>query len=206
MHRSRRIAALVVLVVALFTVPAMAGDLTPGDQAPDFTLTDSAGENHTLSDYKGKIVVLEWTNPQCPFVVNVYGNDSMLPLASWAQKEGVVWLTIDSSYFVTAASAQKWAESNKMKQPILLDATGMVGKMYDAKTTPNMFVINAEGVLVYSGAFDNNPKPTGVGDVNYVRRAITATMNGAEPETAQTKPYGCSVKYAKKETKEKAAS
>jgi len=87
-----------------------------------------------------------------------------------------------------------------------MDATGMVGKMYGAKTTPNMFVINAEGTLIYSGAFDNNPKPSGVGDVNYTRRAITASMNGTEPEVTETKPYGCSVKYAKKETKEKAAS
>jgi peroxiredoxin len=197
MHRSRRFAALVLLVVALIAVPAMAGDLAPGAKAPDFVLTDFAGETHKLSDYEGKIVVLEWTNPQCPFVINVYGNDTMLPLSLWAQQQGVVWLTIDSSYFVTADTAKRWAESVHMEQPILLDPTGNVGKLYGAKTTPNMFVINEEGVLVYAGAFDNNPKPSGEGDVNYVRRAITATQEGMKPEVTKVKPYGCSIKYAK---------
>lgn len=206
MHRTRPIAALFVLVLALFALPAMAETLEPGTEAPDFMLTDQMGENHQLSDYEGKVVVLEWTNPQCPFVVNVYASETMLPLARWAQKEGVVWLTIDSSYFVTAKSAQKWAEAQHIEHPILLDATGMVGKKYHAKTTPHMIVIGKDGKIAYNGAFDNNPRPTGTGDVNYVRRAIDAAKLGAEVETAQTKPYGCSVKYAKKESTEKAAS
>ena len=196
MHRSRRFAALVLLVVALIAVPAMAGDVAPGAKAPDFELTDFAGETHKLSDYDGKIVVLEWTNPQCPFVVNVYGNDTMSRSPSGAAAgRGVAdhrqQLLRHRGYREALGRSRAHGAAHPAR------SHRKVGQMYDAKTTPHMYVINDEGVLVYDGAIDNNPKPSGKGDVNYVRRAITATQEGMTPEVTQVKPYGCSIKYAK---------
>ena len=167
-----------------------------GSKVPDFTLTDFAGKTHTLSDYEGQIVVLEWTNPQCPFVRNVYANKLMSDLDAFCKENEVVHLGVDSSNFVTAEAEKKWAESQNIQNPILLDPSGAVGMKYGAKTTPHMFVIGKNGTLLYSGAIDDNPKPMGRGKTNYVEDALKAALAGKAVKITHEKPYGCSVKYA----------
>ena len=168
-----------------------------GHAAPDFELVDHAGNVHKLSDYAGKTVVLEWTNPECPFVVRHYKEDTFIDMAK--KHEDVVWLSIDSSHFVTAESASKWAKKEDIAYPILLDASGEVGKMYNARTTPHMFVIDPKGTLVYDGAIDDDPRGKSDERTNYVEAALTSVMKGKTVENATTKPYGCSVKYGKKD-------
>ena len=182
-----------------------------GDQAmhmaPDFELTDQNGAPHKLSDYRGKVVVLEWTNPQCPFVQRHYsdGNTTMIDL----QKEfgdDVVWMAVDSSHFVTAESASAWAEKKGIGYPILLDASGEVGQTYGAKTTPHMFVIGADGALLYDGAIDDDAPGKSDAPTNFVAAAVESALAGEPVETAKTKPYGCSVKYGKANAKSASAS
>lgn len=172
--------------------PAVA---TIGQPAPDFTLTDQAGNEHTLSDLRGKIVVLEWINPQCPFVQRHYGAGTMTKLDGEFPDDEVAWLAIDSSHFVEAADAEAWRQEHEIAYPILLDNSGEVGHAYDATTTPNMFVIDAEGTLRYMGAIDDDPRGRSDSPTNYVNQAVQALRNGEAVETAQTEPYGCSVKY-----------
>ena len=203
--KSARIFFAFVLAVA-FATPALAhcGKCGVGEahaehahkMAPDFELTDQNGNVHKLSNYHGKVVVLEWTNPTCPFVVRHYKADTMTDLAA-KYGEDVVWLAIDSSNFVTAESASKWAEAEGISYPILLDASGEVGQMYEAKTTPHMFVIGTEGEVLYDGAIDDDAAGKSESPTNYVEAALTSALAGQPVETAQTKPYGCSVKYAK---------
>lgn len=169
---------------------------TVGQPAPDFELPDEKGTTHKLSDLKGKIVVLEWTNPDCPVVQRVYGSQTM----QTAIKElgaDVKWLAIDSSNFVKPEDSTKWAGENKVDWPQLQDPTGATGKAYGAKTTPHMFVVDAEGVLRYSGAIDNNPngKLDAKDQKNYVVEAVKSLTAGTDVVDAETKPYGCSVKY-----------
>lgn len=202
--RIRNLALLTLAVVAL-SVPAVAGSghdhghdhakAQVGHAAPDFELVDHAGNVHKLSDYAGKTVVLEWTNPQCPFVVRHYDADTMTKLAK--ANDDVVWLAVDSSNFVTAESASAWAKKEDITYPILLDASGTVGKTYNARTTPHMFVIDAEGTLVYDGAIDDDPRGNKDGATNYVAAALASVKAGKDVATATTKPYGCSVKYGK---------
>lgn len=192
-------------VVALFTAaPAAQAAVEIGKPAPDFTGTDSNGKTHKLSDFKGKTVVLEWTNPECPFVVKHYDSKNMQGLQEKYTGEGVIWLTINSSAEgeqgnQTGEQANAYI-SEKASKPTarLLDASGEIGKLYDAKTTPHMFVINPEGNVVYAGAIDDNDssKPEDAATAkNYVSAALDAVLGGKPVETAQTKPYGCGVKY-----------
>ncbi|AXA36513.1 MAG: thioredoxin family protein [Candidatus Sumerlaea chitinivorans] len=193
--------ALAVCVVALsaFAHRVSAAETTAapqiGSAAPDFELKDSSGKVHRLSDYKGKIVVLEWINPTCPFVKRHYKANTMKSLAEKYAKDGVVWLAIDSSHFVTAEDAQKWIEQNKLSYPILIDADGKVGNLYGAKTTPHMFIVNKDGTLAYRGAIDDDPRGEKEKPLNYVDAALAKLVAGQAPETVETKPYGCSVKY-----------
>ena len=177
-----------------------------GSQAPGFTLKDSTGKEHSLSDYKGKFVVLEWFNEGCPFVKKHYTSGSMQKLQQEYTGKDVVWLSINSSApgeqgHMTADSAPKTIDDWKIKATkILFDHDGKVGKMYGAKTTPHMFVIDKEGKLVYQGAIDSKPTANAAdlaGAENYVKVALDSTMAGKPVENASTKPYGCSVKYAK---------
>ena len=166
-----------------------------GAAAPDFTLTDDSGKSHTLSDYKGKIVVLEWTSPACPYVVRHYDAKTMATTAS-ESGEDVVWLSVDSSHFVKAEEATAWREKHGISFPTLLDADGATARTYAAKTTPHMFVVDKEGMLRYSGAIDDNPRGEKKDAVtNYVSTAVQALKDGKDVETPETKPYGCSVKY-----------
>jgi peroxiredoxin len=169
-----------------------------GDTAPAFTLKDQTGKEHSLVDFKDKVVVLEWTNPGCPFVVYHLKENTTTDLnKKWKEKD-VVWLKIDSSNFVTADAAQKAVTDNNIDVPVLLDASGTVGKSYGAKTTPHLFVIDKDGKVAYSGAYDDNPTPEKKDGVkNYVDAALEKVTAGEKPEVTHIKSYGCSVKYAK---------
>jgi peroxiredoxin len=188
--------------------PAQVEPLVIGEPAPDFTLVDMAGKTHRLSDYtkEGKIVVLEWFNPGCPFVVKFYNNElTTKPTHAMAEKfkdQKVVWLLVNSTHtghrdFATnAVKVKEW----EVKHPVLMDSEGKVGKMYSARTTPHMFIVHRDGTLAYQGAMDSNrgASPAGPGDqvVNYVEQALTQLVAGETVTTAETRPYGCSVKYA----------
>ncbi len=183
--------------------PALAS-VEVGKAAPDFTATDINGKEVKLSALKGKTVVLEWTNHQCPFVVKQYDTKAMQDLQEKAVKDGVVWIAIVSSAAgkegnVTPEEAKKIdAESGAKYSHKILDSTGEIGKMYDAKTTPHMFVVNADGMIAYMGAIDSDPSPrlsAVEGATNYVAAALAALKAGKPVETASTKPYGCAVKY-----------
>lgn len=178
---------------------------TVGEAAPAFTATTAEGKTVSLSDFAGKIVVLEWHNKGCPFVVKHYGSGNMQALQKEMTDKDVVWLTVNSSAegqqgYETGEEALKTAAENKAAAThILIDAKGEIGKAYDAKTTPHMFVIDKEGKLAYAGAIDDRAsfKPEDIeGAKNYVREAVAALEAGKPVETSSTKPYGCSVKYA----------
>lgn len=185
---------------------ARAADDTPapGAAAPDFKLADIHGQEHSLGGYKGKYVVLEWTNYDCPFVRKHYGSGNMQALQKRATEAGAVWLSICSS----AAGKQghytpeKWRELSAAQKSaasaILLDADGAVGRLYGAKTTPHLFLISPEGLLLYMGAIDDKPgtDPAEIaGATNYLTQALAQARDGKAVEPAVTKPYGCSVKY-----------
>ncbi|MEM1418510.1 MAG: redoxin domain-containing protein [Myxococcota bacterium] len=167
-----------------------------GQPAPDFTLTDHAGAEHHLADYRGKIVVLEWTSPECPFVRRHYGNETdMVHTYRGLQGDDVVWLAVDSSHFNTAEASAAWREQHGIPYPILQDRDGAVGRLYAARTTPHMYVIDAGGVLRYQGAIDSDPRGREDAPTNYVSEAVGALQAGRPVPRAQTEPYGCTVKY-----------
>jgi peroxiredoxin len=174
------------------------------EKAPAFTLTDTQGTKHSLSDFKGKVVVLEWFNSGCPFVKKHYIQGNMQALQKTYTDQGVVWLTICSSapgkqgHMDAAGHNRKMAEWKMNATAMLMDESGQAGKAYGAKTTPHMFVINAEGEVVYQGAIDDK-RSTNPADIpqstNYVRAALDAVLAGEPVKEAKTMPYGCSVKY-----------
>lgn len=188
-----------IVLAAMVAMPAMAGDgASIGHAAPNFTLADSAGNKVSLSDFEGKIVVLEWLNPDCPFVQRHYKAGTMKSLATKYDGEDVVWLTINSTNYMDAAANAKFKAEYDLPYTILVDQSGEVGHLYGAKTTPHMYIIDGTGRLVYIGAIDDDPR--GNKDepaVNYVAVALDETLDGKTVTTAETKPYGCSVKYKK---------
>jgi peroxiredoxin len=184
---------------ALTLVTAMAvAEVEVGKPAPDFSVQDINGKTHKLSDYKGKVVVLESYNLDCPFVANHYNSGAMQELQGDVTGKGTVWLTVNSSY-ADAAKARKEFEAKKIKATALLyDPKGTIGKAYGFKTTPHLIIINKEGVVAYNGAIDD--KAVTEGDPreahNYVREAVGKLATGGSVPVAKTKPYGCGVKYA----------
>ena len=175
-----------------------------GEMAPAFTAKDINGETVSLADLKGKTVVLEWTNHECPFVMKHYETGNMQAAQEKAAEMGVTWISIVSSAkgnqgAVTAEEAKMIVEEKGAKAAHRIsDPKGEIGHMYAAKTTPHMFVIDAEGVLRYQGAIDDNPSPrqsTVEGAKNYVLEALMALDAGEEIEVTESRPYGCSVKY-----------
>jgi len=176
-----------------------------GEPAPDFTATDSNGEVHKLSEYQGKFVVLEWTNRGCPYTQKHYNSGNMQRLQREWTGRGVVWLTVISSApgkqgYVTASEENAYLkQANAAPTAVLLDPAGTLGHLYDAKTTPHIFVINPKGSLIYNGAIDDRPT-TDVSDVNgaknYVSLALEEASSGKPVGTPTSRPYGCSVKYA----------
>lgn len=200
-----RVLFVVVCAAALALAPtAASAGAVVGQPAPPFTLTDSHGQSHTLSDFEGKTVVLEWWNYQCPFVNKHYGGGSMQKLQKEWTGRGVVWLTVSSSGpgkqgYVDAASADSIMKGKGgAPTAILLDHDGSVGRAYGAKTTPHMFVIDAKGTLAYAGGIDDKPS-TDQADLatatNYVRAALEELSAGRAVSTPTSDPYGCAVKY-----------
>jgi peroxiredoxin len=192
------------LALAASTALFAADSPAVGTTAPDFSLTDSKGKTQTVSQYKGKYVVLEWFNPDCPFVKKHYGSGNMQKLQEELTAKGVVWLSIDSSApglegNLSAEQAEKKIAEWKTKQTALvLDPDGKAGRSYGAKNTPHMFVINPEGKIIYEGAIDSKatPNPSDIASsTNYVKVALEESLAGKTVSNANTKPYGCSVKY-----------
>lgn len=196
------ITILAFLVLGMTTVGA--AEVTTGEAAPDFTLIDSQGQQRSLSDFKGRHVVLEWVNYECPFVVKHYKSGNMQSLQKTYADQGVVWLSVNSSapgkqgYYTAEEINQVMANSGAAPAAYLIDESGEVGRLYGAKNTPHMYVINPEGVLVYQGAIDNDPgfDQSGIpGAENYVVAALAASMADEPVALKSTRAYGCSVKY-----------
>jgi len=170
-----------------------------GKRAPDFTLKTFDGKTVSLSDYRGKIVVLEWFNFECPYLMYHYGQPStMIKLANKYKDKNVVWLAMNSTSHTTPEANIDFAKKYKPPYPILDDRPGKVGDAYGAKTTPHMFIISPRGNIVYEGAIDNSPNgrtPAGQEPVNYVDKALAELTSGRPVSIKETKPYGCTVKY-----------
>lgn len=191
-------------MLAVFAVPTFAVKAKIGHSAPDFSLTDLNGQTHQLADFSGKTVVLEWINPECPFVVKHYGSGNLPSLQSSATADGVVWLLINSGSpgaqgDFAPPEATTWLEKHGAAPTAYLrDSDGTVGRLYGAQTTPHMYVINPSGELVYQGAIDSirsaNPRDIAKAE-NYVATALAAVEAGTMPTRTATQPYGCSVKY-----------
>jgi len=192
------------LIAILFACVAQAQKI--GEPAPDFQATDSNGQAHKLSEYRGKFVVLEWHNNGCPYTRKHYESGNMERLQKEWTARGVIWFTVISSApgqqgYVTAQQENDYMKKmNAAPTAALLDPSGDVGKLYAAKTTPHMFVINTNGVLIYDGAIDSKAT-TDQADIatstNYVSQALDEAMAGKPVSTPTSRPYGCSVKYAR---------
>lgn len=169
-----------------------------GQAAPDFTLKSSDGKDVKLSEFKGKVVVLEWTNHECPFVKRHCATAKTMQntFAKFTGKN-VAWLQMDSNHFCVEKkdSINEFRKTNNITYPTLLDADGKVGHLYGAKTTPHMFVIDAKGLVVYMGAIDDDAQGNKTGARNYVFEAVEAALNNSTVPVAKTESYGCSVKY-----------
>jgi peroxiredoxin len=201
---SRRTLLAATLVAALgAAAPALAAPAI-GKAAPAFSAVDAQGKTRTLSEFKGKTVVLEWTNEGCPYVQKHYKAGAMQALQKQAAADGVVWLTVVSSApgkqgYLSADQAKGWkAGQNAGYTALLLDPKGDVGRAYDAKTTPHMYIVNPAGQLVYMGGIDDKPSadPASLkGAKNYVSAALADLKAGRSVAQPATKPYGCSIKY-----------
>lgn len=199
------ITALIVTLVSLAsTATASAETAVVGKPAPDFKLSDAQGKDTSLSQFKGKTVVLEWYNPTCPFVKKFYANGNMQQFQKEAVAKGAVWLTINSNaegkpgHLAQGDAAQAAKAASLNSTALLLDPKGTVGREYGARTTPHMFVVDPKGTLAYAGAIDDTPS-TSSGDIesaeNHVMSAIDAIAQGKAVDPASTEPYGCAVKY-----------
>jgi peroxiredoxin len=202
---TKRFAGWLAALFAMLVFLPLAWAVRVGEAAPDFTATDSNGNVQHLADYTGKYVVLEWTNRGCPYTQKHYNSGNMQRLQrEWTQK-GVVWLTVISSAPGTQGFATADDENAYVKQikasptAVLLDPKGNLGHLYDAKTTPQMFVISPQRILLYDGAIDDRPS-TDTADIqgakNYLSQALEEAMAGRQVSVPTTRPYGCSVKYA----------
>jgi peroxiredoxin len=176
-----------------------------GAAAPTFSTTATTGKSVSLADYRGRVVVLEWTNHECPYVRKHYETGNMQALQKESTGQGVVWLTLISSApgeqgSVSASQAdQLTATRHAVPTAVLLDSTGVVGRMYGATNTPHMYVVDTAGTLVYAGAIDDKPttrKSDVPGAQNYVREALQAVATGQSVKTPVTRAYGCTVKYS----------
>ena len=195
---------LIATAAALFATGAAHAATTVGQPAPDFTLTDATGKPVRLSDFKGKHVVLEWTNPGCPFVRKHYDSGNMPATQKDATGKNVVWLSINStekasSDYLEPARLSAWlAERKAVPTAVLMDEEGTVGKSYGARTTPHMYIVNPQGVLVYAGGIDSIPsaRPADIEKAtNYVKTGLAQVLAGQPITEAATRPYGCSIKY-----------
>lgn len=193
------------IAAAALLIAAPAYAATAGQQAPAFTATDSNGKTESLAQYRGKYVVLEWTNRDCPYTRKHYDSGNMQKLEQQWTARGVVWLTILSSapgeqgYLTAEQENAQLTRTHAHPTAAILDPHGEIGRQYGAKTTPHMFVIDPQGRIIYAGAIDDKPS-TDLADVgparNYVSAALTSALEGQPVAVATTRPYGCSVKYA----------
>ena len=194
------------LLASLLALPTLAlAVATPGEKAPDFSEQDAAGTTHSLKDYQGEWLVLEWFNKDCPYVRKHYGSNNMQSLQETYTGKNVNWLTVISSAegkqgYLEPAAAIKEAKSHNLNAsaPFLLDPDGSMGRAYGAKTTPHMFIINPEGDVVYAGAIDDNDSanPAVIPEsTNYVAAALDAALAGEPVAVSSSRAYGCSVKY-----------
>ena len=206
MHRhSIALAGVSALLAALLMLPGQARPAPAvGQAAPDFSLTDTAGKTVKLSDFKGKHVVLEWTNPGCPFVRKHYDPSNMQALQKEAGGKGVVWLAVNSTAdshpdYLAPAQMGRWMSQQKAAPAAtLMDEEGSVGKSYGARTTPHMYIVNPQGMLIYAGGIDSIPsaRPDDIKTAtNYVRAGLAESLAGKPLSTPASRPYGCSVKY-----------
>jgi peroxiredoxin len=194
---------LIVFVMALVVSITLASspNVEVGKAVPEFSLTDLNGKTVKLSDYKGKIVVLEWTNPNCPFVQRVY-RDAVMTNVQKKYADNVVWLVVNSTNpkhqdYETAEDLKKtYTDWKASFASMLLDPDGKIGRMFDAKTTPHMYIIDKAGTLVYAGAIDDDPRGNKSEKINYVDAALQSLLDGKAIATTTTKPYGCTIKYA----------
>lgn len=194
----------VALFLMIFSWLVFAQQAKLNESAPDFKLTDSKGNLHSLGDYNGKIVVLEWINFDCPFVKKHYDSKTMQELQSKYSEKGIVWLAVCSSNkgkqgnFSVEEINRRTKSLDARYAGYLIDEDGKVGKMYGAKTTPHMYIINTEGILVYAGGIDDKAT-TDIKDIpgskNYVSLALNELLKGNSVSIQSSTPYGCSVKY-----------
>ena len=198
--------ALVLALTSCTALDSYAAAARVGDPAPAFTATDSNGRTHRLADYKGKLVVLEWHNRDCPYTRKHYESQNMQKLQKEWTGKGVVWLTVISSApgeqgYVTADDENAYLKKmNAGPTAVLLDPKGDVGRLYGARTTPHMFIVDAGGNLIYNGAIDDRPTTDAsdiAGATNYVSAALQQATSGKPVAQATTQPYGCNVKYAR---------
>ncbi|HEY7120080.1 MAG TPA: thioredoxin family protein [Tepidisphaeraceae bacterium] len=181
-------------LIAVWTVNSQADQASLGQRAPAFTAQDQQGKTVSLSDFAGKIVVLEWINPDCPFVQRHAHDHTMKDLA--ARYKDVIWIGVNTTKSATNPIDADWAKQNGLTYPILNDSSSQIGQAYGAKTTPHMFVIDRKGNLVYRGAIDNDPDGKKTSDkINYVQRALDELLAGKPVSIPETKSYGCAVKY-----------
>jgi len=195
---------IVLSALAAFAAQGAFAEAVPGQDAPAATFTCTGGKSHAVADFKGKYVVLEWTNPGCPFVKKHYGSGNMQKLQKELTGQGVVWLTVNSAAPGKAGhmTAAKWdvlaKEQGSAASARVVDESGEVGRAFGAKTTPHSFVVGPDGKVLYTGALDDKPT-TDVADlagaVNYVKQAIEESKAGRPVSTPRTPPYGCGVKY-----------
>ncbi len=189
----------------VFTATLATAAATVGQPAPTFTAVDATGKAVSLADFKGKTVVLEWVNPGCPFVQKHYSAANMQGTQKDATAKGVVWLAINSTAtdagdYLPPAEMAKWMQTQKAAaSAMLMDADGKVGRAYGARTTPHMYIVDPAGKLVYAGGIDNKPSsnPADIpSSTNYVKAALGETLSGKPVSQANTRPYGCSIKYS----------
>ena len=204
-RRTMLMAGASLLLLAAATLATQA-NATPsvGQAAPDFSLKDTSGKTVKLSDYRGKLVVLEWTNPNCPYVRKHYNSGNMPATQKEARALGVVWLAINSTEtasgdYMTPATLAAWkGERNSATSATLMDEEGTVGRAYGARTTPHMYIVNPAGQLIYAGGIDSIPSAR-IDDIksatNYVKVALNEALVGKPLSAATTRAYGCSIKY-----------
>lgn len=194
----RTVLLAMLVAVSGFPVVASAGGAEVGQPAPAFVLPDQDGTPVELAKLRGKIVVLEWINPDCPFVQRHEREGTMKRLAARFADQGVVWLAVNSTHYMDAAASREYRAKHGLPYPILVDRDGKVGHLYGARTTPHLFVIDRDGTLVYAGGIDDDPrgKKKPGERTHYVEEVLEALTGGKPVPYRETRPYGCSVKYA----------
>ena len=197
----KRVLLLVLSIALAVPVGTAAPVIDSGAPAPDFAFQDASGTQRKLSEYRGKVVVLEWLNPGCPFVLRHYRSGNLPATQAVAAEDGAVWLQINSSAMgdLDAAKSAEWQQKNRVVAAAYIrDESGKIGRLYGAETTPHLYVISKDGVLVYQGAIDDQPSAGLAATTsahNYVKAALAALKAGRPVEKATTQPYGCGVKY-----------